>query len=74
MRLIFDLRKLYAILQRKEHYILAIDELISGVGGFVFASVIDLNMEYLSISLDEAALKLLTIEFSFGYFECLEYS
>ena len=35
MRLVFDLRKLNAILQRKEHYLSTIDELISGVGGFV---------------------------------------
>ena len=35
MRLVFDLRKLNAILQRKEHYLSMIDELISGVGGFV---------------------------------------
>ena len=54
------------ILQRKEHYLSAIDELISGVGGFVFASVVDLIMGYLSIPLDEAARKLLTIVFPFG--------
>ena len=71
MRLVFDLRKLNAILQRKEHYFSTIDELISGVGGFLFASAVDLNMGYLSILLNEAARKLLTIVFTFGYFKCL---
>ena len=71
VRLVFDLRKLDAILQRKEHYLLTINEFISGVGGFVFASVIDLNMRSLSIPLDEAVRKLLTIVFPFGYFDCL---
>ena len=55
MRLVFDLRKLNAILQRKEHYLLTIDELISGVGVFVFASVLGRNVGYLSIQLDETA-------------------
>ena len=72
MRLVFDLRKLNAILQRKEHYLSTIDKFISQVGGFVFASVVDLNiMGYLSIPLNEAAHKLFTIVFLFGYFECL---
>ena len=48
MRLMFDLRKLNTILQRKEHYLSTINELISGVGGFVFASVVGLNMGYLT--------------------------
>ena len=68
MRLVFNLRKLNAILQRKEHYLSTIDELISGVGGLVYASVVNLNMGYLSISLDEAAPKLLTIVFSISLF------
>ena len=71
LRLVFDLRKLNAVLVRKEHYLSTIDKLISGVGGFVFASVVNLNMGYLSIPLNDAARKLLTIIFPFGYFECL---
>ena len=71
MRLVFGLRKLNAILQRKEHYLSTIGDLISGVGGFVFAFVVDLNMGYLRIPLDEAARKLLTIVFLFGYLSAL---
>ena len=57
MRLVFDLRKLNAILQRKENYLSMIDKLNSGVGRFDFTSVVDLNMEYLSIPLNKAARK-----------------
>ena len=37
IRLVFDPRKLNAILVRKEHYLSMINELISGVGGFLYA-------------------------------------
>ena len=38
--------------------------------GFSFASVIDLNMEYLSIPSTKATAKLLTVVTTFGAFEC----
>ena len=66
MHLIFDLQKLNAILVRKEHNLSTIDELIQGVGGFAYASIIDLNMGHLSILLDKESRKILTIVFLWG--------
>ena len=41
------------------------------IRGFLFASVLDLNMGYLSIGLTVGARKLLTIVTTFGFFECM---
>ena len=70
MRIVFDLRKLNSMLERKQTHMSTIEELIQGIGGFIFASVVDLNMGYLSIPLTESSKKLFTIVFPFGYFEC----
>ena len=70
MRIVFDLRKLNSMLERKQTHMSTIEELIQGIGGFEFASVVDLNMGYLSIPLTESSKNLFTIVFPFGYFEC----
>ena len=65
------MRHLWAMCIRKEHYLSKINELIQGVESCTLTSVIDLNMGYLTIPLDEEPRKILTIAFPCGCFECL---
>ena len=70
IRLVMDFRKLNESLIRKQYPLSTIEELITAIMGFDFASVLDLNMGYLSVPLKEASKKLLNIVMPFGYFEC----
>ena len=47
------------------------EEILTSIGGFLFATSLDLNMGYPSIPLDEAAKQILTIIVPFGSYECL---
>ena len=71
IRLVLDLRPLNKMVKRRAYPLPTIDEMLTSVGGFTFASSIDLNMGYLSIPLDEASRKILTIVSLEGFFECL---
>ena len=68
--LVIDFRQLNRVLKRKEYPLPTIDKMFQNICGFTFASVIDLNMGYLSIPLTEQTQKLLTIVTTFGFFEC----
>ena len=70
IRLVIDFRQLNTVLKRKEYPLPTIDEIFQDIGGFTFASVVDLNMGYLSIPLTEETKKILTIVTMFGFFEC----
>ena len=51
IRLVIDFQWINQCLKRKEYPLPTIDEIMQEIGGFVFASVIDLNMGYLLIPL-----------------------
>jgi hypothetical protein len=70
IRLVMDFRKLNSVLKRKEYPLPTIKEMFQNIGGFIFASTIDLNMGYLSIPLTAKTKELLTIVTQFGFFEC----
>jgi hypothetical protein len=70
IRLVMDFRQLNKVLERKEYPLLTIDKIFTGIRGFIFASVIDLNMGYLSIPLTKETREILTIVTTFGFFEC----
>ena len=70
MRIVFDLRKLNGVLVRKQTHMSTNEELMQSIIEFEYASVVDLNMGYLSIPLTKRSMKLFTIVFPFGYFEC----
>lgn len=70
IRLVMDFRQINKVLKRKEYPLPTIDELFQDVKGFEFASVVDLNMGYLSIPLTDESKALLTIVTMFGFFEC----
>ena len=70
MRLVIGFRKLNEWLERKEYPLPTIDELLTNIRGFNFASVIDLNMGYLSIPLTGESKQLLTIVTPFECYEC----
>ena len=65
-----DFRQLNKVLERKEYPLPTIDEIFTDIRGFIFASVIDLNMGYLSIPLTKETREILTIVTTFGFFEC----
>ena len=64
-----DFRKINSQVERKQYPLPTINEMMQVVQGFEFASVLDLNMGYLSIFLDEESRKLLTIIMPFDCFE-----
>ncbi len=70
IRLVMDFRQLNKVLERKEYPLPTIDEIFTNIRGFTFASVIDLNMGYLSIPLTKETREILTIVTTFGFFEC----
>jgi hypothetical protein len=70
IRLVIDFRQLNKVLKRKEYPLPTIDEIFQDIRGFKYATVIDLNMGYLSIPLTEKAKELLTIVTNFGFFKC----
>ena len=70
IRLVIDFCRINQCLKCKEYPLPTIDEIMQDINGFVFTSVIDLNMGYLSIPLTEPTKKLLTIVTTFGFFEC----
>ena len=70
IRVVVDFRKLNPQLKRREYPLRTIEEIFTSIGGFVWASSIDLNMGYLSIALTEPSKKILTIVMPFGFFEC----
>ena len=70
IRLVMDFRKLNDQLERKQTPLSTIEEMITSINGFLYASVLDLNMGYLSIPLCEKSRKMLNIVMPFGYFEC----
>jgi hypothetical protein len=70
IRLVIDFCQLNRVMKWKEHPLPTIDEMFQNIRGFIFASIIDLNMGYLSIPLIEPTQKLLTIMTIFGYFAC----
>jgi hypothetical protein len=49
IRLVMDFCQLNKVLEHKEYPLPTIDEIFTDIRGFIFASVIDLNMGYLSI-------------------------
>lgn len=67
IRLVMDFRQINKVLKRKEYPLPTIDELFQDIKGFEFASVIDLNMGYLSIPLTDKSKALLTIVTMFGF-------
>jgi hypothetical protein len=69
-RLVMDFRQINKVLKRKEYPLPTINELFQNIKGFEFASVVDLNMGYLSIPLTDESKALLTIVTMFGFFEC----
>ena len=70
IRLVIDFCKLNEWLKRKEYPLAMIEAILTSIKGFKLASVIDLNMGYLSIPLTEESKKLLTIVTPFGFYEC----
>jgi hypothetical protein len=70
IRLVMDFCQINKVLKRKEYPLPTIDELFQDIKGFEFASVVDLNMGYLSIPLTDESKALLTIVTMFGFFEC----
>ena len=70
IRLVIDFRKLNEWLKWKECPLPLIENILTSIRGFNLASVIDLNMGYLSTPLTEESKKLLTIVTPFGFYEC----
>lgn len=70
IRLVIDFCWLYRVLKQKEYQLPTIDWIFQNIHGFLFASVIDLNMGYLSFLLTAPTWKLLTIVTTFGFFKC----
>jgi hypothetical protein len=72
IRLIVDFRQVNANLIRRKYPLLTTEEILTLIGGFLFATSLDLNsMGYPSIPLDKAAKKILTVIVPFGSYECL---
>jgi hypothetical protein len=71
IRVVIDFRVLNTALKRREYHLPSIDEMFHEIYGFHLASVIDLNMGYLSIALTKETAKLLTVVTTFGVFECV---
>ncbi len=53
MRLVIDFHQLNSVLKHKEYPFWRLTKCLQHICGYVFASVIDLNMGYLSIPLTE---------------------
>ena len=68
--IVISFHQLNRVLKQKEYPLPMDDEMFQNISGFVFASVIDHNMRYLSIPLTEPTQKLLTIVATFGFFKC----
>ena len=66
-----DFRVPSAALKRREYHLPSIDEMFQEIYGFHLASIIDLNMGYLSIALTKETAKLLTVVTTFGVFGCV---
>ena len=65
-----DFCQLNKVLKCKEYPLPTIDEIFTDIRGFMLASVIDLNMGYLSILFTKETQEILTIVTTFGFFEC----
>jgi hypothetical protein len=46
------------------------EEIFHSVGGFVYATSLDLNMGYLHMKLAQSACNILTVVMSFGFYKC----
>ncbi len=70
IQLVIKFRQLIDMLRRKEYLLHIIDEIFQNICGFIFASVIDLNLGYLSILLTASMQKMLNMAATFRFFEC----
>ncbi len=66
MRTISDFRELNKRIVRKPYPISKISTKLRELGGFTYATALDLNMGYYTIRLDPTASKMCTIIFSWG--------
>ena len=71
VRVVSDFRMLNSILKNFVHPIPRIQDLLNNLGGFTYATSLDLNMGYYTIRLTPNASKLCTIIFPFGTYEYL---
>ena len=71
VRIVSDFRELNKRIKRKPYPIPKIQDLLLKLEGFMYASLLDLNMGYYHIKLDADARKLCTIVLPFGKFEYL---
>ena len=65
-----DFREVNRWLIRREFPLSTKEEILTSIGGFTFASSLDLNMGYPSIPLDKETRSILTIITPFGAYEC----
>jgi len=73
VRVVSDFRKLNSMLRRKPYPIPKIQDVLQKLGGFTFATSLDLNMGYYTIKLTPESSRLCTIVFPFGkyQYQCL---
>ena len=71
VRVVSDFRVLNSLLKTVTFPIPKIQDLLNDLGGFTYATSLDLNMGYYTIRLTPQASKLCTIVFPFGTFEYL---
>jgi hypothetical protein len=50
-----------------------VEEIFQSVGGFVYATSLDMSRGYLHINLAQMACNILTVVVSFGFYECTEF-
>ena len=73
IRLVVDFRRINYQLVRTKFPLPTIEEILTSIAGFKYATCIDLNMGYLSIPLDKKARDILVIVLPFEFFECQIY-
>ena len=69
IRLVIDFRRINQCLKQKEYTLPTIEEILQEISGFMLASVVDLNMGYLSIPLCTESRKLLTNTTHYGFID-----
>ncbi len=71
IRLVIDFRRLNTEQVRREYPLSTTEEILTSICGFLYASSLDLNMGYLSITVNDVTRKIITIVMPFGAYECL---
>ena len=69
IRLMIDFRRIKQCLKQKEYPLPTIEEILQDISSFMLASVVDVNIGYLSSPLCTNSRKLLTISTQYGFFE-----